>query len=863
MTYATGSGRITEPGGDSGIRARLIASPETTSGALRFPAEDRITWGPQIVETDDDGVLPDTFKIPLDSDMGDDVIWRFTVEPLENSSLPKRWVLAKTTITGDFTIAEITNVDLIAVTSDFGATVAENAASAAASAEAAAAVGATHDAQTAANVTTGPLTGAALSASNARSIAGDEEYDGTPQEAVDGRVVAGIVDADIPAQVDAAVAASPTVTAAAAAAAETAVDDYITANGITDTDFTGQLLLLPGAAGAFATVSVSPVTGDLDVRLLGLTQADWTPAASVNLAGQGIGTGNQRSWSIQQRTGGTIRLNISLDGTAVTAIDTATVTPGVVDGQSLAGLRITRVASTGAVKWYTLVAGVWTQYASATAATGNLFATTAAVEVGSALGGTSPVTGSVEGFELYSGVGGTLVASADFTDEERFSGRGGLGGVANPWAIRGTASLRVPALTLTKASDTYAIDRSSDVEKRIAAALAALKSPAPLVVENMQAGHGWVDTGSVGGTTTLNDTSRFLVGTQAVTRLSDGAGGVSRLRKLGGTTVDFTGKNPRFSIYTSALAKAGPCTLYLGSGGALANYYRWDLSAPGAAPEYFVDGQFTTFTLTFADATVVGTPDRSALSDKQVLWPDDNTGTPFGFTIGRVDAVAPSLAYPKAISFSFDDSFGSQAEALAYLGKYGMRGTLYTIVDVLGTAGCLTLSQLRQMHDVLGHEVAGHSFTAANHNLYYPNISSGALDTELSGLRAWLDANGFDINHFCYPAGKYNAAVIDAVRSYFPSSARGTFNAVMESSRPGDRHQLRAVSLNSGRTIANATGKIDKLVAGDDGWLHFYGHKFDGDGSIGWDFSKWTALVDYAAASGIPVLPVGDVLAAA
>lgn len=129
ISYATGSGRITEPGGDAGIRARLIATPETTNGALRFPAEEpaRLTWGPQIVETDDDGLLPDTFKVPLDSDLGEEVVWRFTVEPLENSSLPKRWIIAKTPITADFTIAEIANVDLTAISTEVYNSVAENA----------------------------------------------------------------------------------------------------------------------------------------------------------------------------------------------------------------------------------------------------------------------------------------------------------------------------------------------------------------------------------------------------------------------------------------------------------------------------------------------------------------------------------------------------------------------------------------------------------------------------------------------------------------------------------------------------------------------------------------------------------------
>jgi hypothetical protein len=121
MSYAAVTGRITIPGTDTGIRARLTAVPETTMGALRFPDEipALVTWGPLVVETDDDGNVPDGFLIPLDSTLGDAVVWRFTVEPIEQSAGPlKRWVLARQPITADITIAELANIELIAITAE-------------------------------------------------------------------------------------------------------------------------------------------------------------------------------------------------------------------------------------------------------------------------------------------------------------------------------------------------------------------------------------------------------------------------------------------------------------------------------------------------------------------------------------------------------------------------------------------------------------------------------------------------------------------------------------------------------------------------------------------------------------------------
>ncbi|MHA0288252.1 polysaccharide deacetylase family protein [Mycobacterium sp. C3-094] len=382
-----------------------------------------------------------------------------------------------------------------------------------------------------------------------------------------------------------------------------------------------------------------------------------------------------------------------------------------------------------------------------------------------------------------------------------------------------------------------------------------------IVVEGAQQGHGWVDTGSVGGLTTLNDTSRAIIGDQSVSRISNGAGGQSRLRRTGGTSRNFTGKLPRFLLYIAAGAHINTFAIYIGSAG-LANYWRWDLKPD--LQELFIDGRTLVLTLNFADAAaIVGSPNRSAITDYQVIMTDDSGGA-VDWSLLRVDAVPDSsLPFPNGVlSISMDDSFGSQFNAYRYMARYDFRPTLYTIADALDASGYLTTAQLRQAQDLYGCEIGAHALTTAAHNAFYPALSPEALNVELSGLKNWMVKNGFAAaNHFCYPGGKMTAAVLDAVKRYFPGgSARSTYSqGGIESLPPSESYRMRAASLSSGRSLALAKARIDNAISGK-GWAHLYGHRFDGAGSIGWDFSDFQQLIDYAASSGIEVLPVGEVL---
>jgi hypothetical protein len=115
MTYATIAGLVTRPGSDIGIRARIKAIPMTAGGVLTFPSEGRLTWGPEVATTGSDGSL--SMDIPTGHGLTD-LYWRIIAEPLDTSPGISTWTLGTYQITEDADLADLVDVDLVAVTPD-------------------------------------------------------------------------------------------------------------------------------------------------------------------------------------------------------------------------------------------------------------------------------------------------------------------------------------------------------------------------------------------------------------------------------------------------------------------------------------------------------------------------------------------------------------------------------------------------------------------------------------------------------------------------------------------------------------------------------------------------------------------------
>lgn len=207
-------------------------------------------------------------------------------------------------------------------------------------------------------------------------------------------------------------------------------------------------LVLTGAAGGYAsTPDALDITGDIDIRAV-IALDSYATGAVQTITAKYVVTGSQRAYWFRVGTAGNLQMVFSADGAAA-GTTTATVTlydAGVSDGD-LVAVRVTRAAANGFATFYigadpVMNPGTWTQIGDVVNGTdGNIFASTAPLEVGSTnLGSSDRATGTVVSVEVRNGIGGTVVASPNFAQQD--TGTTGFADAqGRAWTVNGTASI--------------------------------------------------------------------------------------------------------------------------------------------------------------------------------------------------------------------------------------------------------------------------------------------------------------------------------------------------------------------------------------------------------------------------------------
>ncbi len=113
---------------------------------------------------------------------------------------------------------------------------------------------------------------------------------------------------------------------------------------------------------------------------------------------------------------------------------------------------------------------------------------------------------------------------------------------------------------------------------------------------------------------------------------------------------------------------------------------------------------------------------------------------------------------PKPVVLSFDDGYRPQFTfALPELRKHGWAGLL----NLKAEGSDLYTSNVKAMLRA-GWELAAHTI----HHLDLTTLNAAQLKEEVAGSRAILRAKyGVPVDNFCYPAGRYDDAVIAAVKA--------------------------------------------------------------------------------------------------
>ena len=168
---------------------------------------------------------------------------------------------------------------------------------------------------------------------------------------------------------------------------------------------------------------------------------------------------------------------------------------------------------------------------------------------------------------------------------------------------------------------------------------------------------------------------------------------------------------------------------------------------------------------------------------------------------------------PKPVVISFDDGYRSVAEAAwPHLQRRSWPGVLNLTVKNLQVSGGISQYKVRRLV-ADGWELASHTLTHPD----LPGLDARSLTREVSRSRAILRAKfGVPVDFFCYPAGRYDAHVIRAVREAGYLGATTTLEglarpdgALRASARARERKRRRD---GSGREAAElGAGLNDRL----------------------------------------------------
>lgn len=146
--------------------------------------------------------------------------------------------------------------------------------------------------------------------------------------------------------------------------------------------------------------------------------------------------------------------------------------------------------------------------------------------------------------------------------------------------------------------------------------------------------------------------------------------------------------------------------------------------------------------------------------EEQLKWLTENGYTPIWFEdLNRLGEIE------KPIILTFDDGYDDNyTELFPLLKKYQVKATVFMITGSIGKEHYLTEAQIREM--AASGLISVQSHTVSHPML--PELNAEQLKTELTeSKRKILELTGKEPFVFCYPTGKYNKMVKEAVKEEY------------------------------------------------------------------------------------------------
>lgn len=205
---------------------------------------------------------------------------------------------------------------------------------------------------------------------------------------------------------------------------------------------------------------------------------------------------------------------------------------------------------------------------------------------------------------------------------------------------------------------------------------------------------------------------------------------------------------------------------------------------------------------------------------------------------------------------SFDDGpSGVFTHAYPYMAARGIKGTSYTVTDLIGTAGYMTVANLQTLD--------GAGWAIANHSKSHPNLTTLNLaqqEAELTGAKNALDGWGLTgaSRHVAYPGGNYNATTLTAMANAAMLTGRTAYDGEF-GAPPSVPYELPTRLYYKGYNLGALTAAIGNAVSGG---LHLIVlmHNVVESGGASYDitYAEFTALVDWLYANEIPCKTIAE-----
>lgn len=388
-------------------------------------------------------------------------------------------------------------------------------------------------------------------------------------------------------------------------------------------------------------------------------------------------------------------------------------------------------------------------------------------------------------------------------------------------------------------------------------------------ITQFQVGHGFAATGAPAAFDNLNDTSDAVLGAQSAVIETDGHGTPRTIARTALPAIDFTNHVPKLWVKLANITSTATLELVLGDSN-FANAYRFAFHST-QGQRWTTNGDWVALTMSWspANVTVIGMPNRAAITDVAIRVVDSATGTPVRLHVNGIALVEePVQKYPDGVvSITFDDNFGTMVSAgLPVLAAQQFPATAYVIVDLVGDPGRATLADLHTLQNSHGWEIAAHAYADVNHAARLPNLAASVVEDDFVDARAWLIANGFrGYDHFAYPGGAFTGGigtdVLSIARTYF-ATCRTIYQGERETYLPADPAKLRVFYVTNTVTLAQAIAAVDQAKAHRE-WIVLVFHALvpAPASSTQWSSADFATLVAHIASTGMPVKTVGQVLA--